>query len=272
MALTALSSTVGFLGAGNMATALVRGLVAGGLPPDRVTLLDVVHDKAAKLAAEVGAMSVESARALVERSDVVFVCVKPGVVPEVLAPLAELAERPLWISIAAGVPLARIEELLGGRARVVRAMPNTPALVRAGATGLSAGQLATSEDVALSRALLAAVGLTELIAEAQMDALTGLSGSGPAYVLLIIEALADGGVRAGLPRDAAQRLAAQTVLGAARLVLESGEHPATLKDAVASPGGTTIAGIEALEERGVRGALMHAVARATARARELGGR
>jgi pyrroline-5-carboxylate reductase len=190
----------------------------------------------------------------------------------VLATLDGDRARPLWISIAAGVTLDRLKAALSGQARIVRAMPNTPAQVHAGATAFCANGLAREEDRAAVRALFAAVGTVwEAPNEELLDAVTGLSGSGPAYVFVILEALADAGVRVGLPRDAAQQLAAQTVLGSAKLVLESGRHPAQLKDQVTSPGGTTIAGLEKLEAAGLRAALYEAVAAATARARELRG-
>jgi len=201
--------------------------------------------------------------------------VKPALVPRVLADLrASLGDglaKPLWISIAAGVSIARIESELPGGARVVRAMPNTPALVRAAATAYAANAAATAADRALTQALFECVGLAwEAPDESLLDAVTGLSGSGPAYVFVFLEALADAGVRVGLPREAAQRLATQTVLGAAQLARDTGIHPAQLKDRVTSPGGTTIAGLARLEAAGFRAALQGAVEAATRRSRELG--
>jgi pyrroline-5-carboxylate reductase len=179
-------------------------------------------------------------------------------------------EPQLIISIAAGVPTVKIETAFAKPVRVVRVMPNTPALVLAGAAGLCAGSRATSEDLDVARTLFDALGRTVVVSEALMDAVTGLSGSGPAYIFVLIEALADGGVKMGLAREAALTLAAQTVYGSAKLLLETGLHPAELKDRVASPAGTTIAGLQALEEQAFRGAIIGAVERATLRSRELG--
>lgn len=264
------NETVGFVGAGNMAGALVRGLVAAGLPPHRILVTDLDESKAGVLVGETGARRADSAIDVARDASVVILAVKPAAVSAVLESVKDVGHA-LWISVAAGVSTARLEAALGAEARVVRAMPNTPALVRSGATAICAGTRATEDDLALAEQLLGATGVVVRVPEGQMNAVTGLSGSGPAYVMLVIEALADGGVRAGLPRDVSLALATQTVLGSALLLKETGQHPAALKDSVTSPGGTTIAGIEELELRGVRGALMSAVARATARARELGG-
>jgi pyrroline-5-carboxylate reductase len=209
----------------------------------------------------------------VERSDLVVIAVKPSVVEPALRALSgrDLA-RPLWVSIAAGIPIAKLAALLPSGARIVRAMPNTPALAQAGATAIAAGPAARPEDREAAAALFETVGLCwEAQSESQLDAVTGLSGSGPAYVFVFLEALGDAGVRVGLPREAAYRLAFQTVLGAAKLAQESGRHPAALKDQVTSPGGTTIAGLERLEAGGFRAAVYEAVAAATRRSRELGG-
>lgn len=260
---------VGFVGSGNMASALVRSLVRAGFDPKKLCVTDLQRDLADGLARELGVAVAETAADLVAVSDVIVVAVKPKVVGELLSNLPVMARLPLWVSVAAGVPTERIEMSLGSGARVIRAMPNTPALVGAGATALCRGTHATTEDLTLAEALLGAGGLTVQVEESMMDAVTGLSGSGPAFVMMIIEGLADGGVRAGLPRAVAQRLAVQTVLGSARLVLETGKHPAELKDAVASPGGTTIAGIAALEEAGLRAGLIGAVMAATRRSKEL---
>jgi pyrroline-5-carboxylate reductase len=183
-----------------------------------------------------------------------------------------LGTNHLVVSIAAGVPIRSLESWVAPGTRVVRAMPNTAALARAGATAISRGTVASSADLDLARTLFDAVGKTVVLDESHLDAVTGLSGSGPAYVMLVIEALADGGVRVGLPRDVALLLAAQTVYGSAKLLLETGEHPARLKDMVTSPGGTTIAGLAALERGSVRSALMTAVEDATLRSAELGKR
>jgi len=266
---------IGFLGAGAMGEALAGGLLAAGVPAAKLRAADPEPARRAAveraLAIAVGADNA----ALVRESDVVVVAVKPGMVGRVLGALrkepgADLA-RPLWISIAAGVSLAKLAAELPTGARVVRAMPNTPALVRAGATAYAANAAATAADRAVAQALFESVGLAwEAPDEGLLDAVTGLSGSGPAYVFVFLEALADAGVRAGLPREAAHRLACQTVLGSARLALESGLHPGQLKDRVTSPGGTTIAGLARLEAGGLRAAVLDAVEAATRRSRELG--
>lgn len=195
---------------------------------------------------------------------------KPQMLPAVLSELGPTLGQALVISIVAGVMIRTIEEQTGDATRVVRAMPNTPALVREGMTALAPGVGVSNEDIRLVRTMFEAVGRVVLVEERMMDAVTGLSGSGPAYIFQAIEALADGGVMMGLPRQTAELLAAQTVLGSARLVLESGVHPAQLKDRVTSPGGTTIAGLHQLEQGGFRAALMAAVEAATMRSKELG--
>jgi pyrroline-5-carboxylate reductase len=205
---------------------------------------------------------------LARLADVLVLCVKPG---DALAALRALdCTGKLVISIVAGLTIAALEEAAGAGARVVRVMPNTPALVNKGAAGFSLGHDATLEDAAVAERIFGSVGNAFQVKEALLDSVTGLSGSGPAYVFLMIEALADGGVLMGLPRESALKLAAQTVAGAAELVLQTGEHPAVLRDMVTSPGGTTIAGIEALEKNGARSALISAVRAATERAREIG--
>ncbi|HSC86522.1 MAG TPA: pyrroline-5-carboxylate reductase [Polyangiaceae bacterium] len=267
--LASTAETLAFLGAGNMAAALARSLVRAGYAPSRIVLSDLDASKCAVLASELGVRVAPTTAEAVEQADVVFVAVKPAGVVPLLGDLAPRFGGKLLISVAAGVTTERLEGALGSGARVVRCMPNTPALVGAGATALCRGRHAGAEDLALAERLLGAGGLTALVDESMMDAVTGLSGSGPAFVMLVIEALADGGVRAGLPRAIAHRLAAQTVLGSAQLVLETGKHPGELKDSVTSPGGTTIAGIEALEQGGLRGTLMAAVRAAAERSREL---
>jgi pyrroline-5-carboxylate reductase len=201
----------------------------------------------------------------------VVLSVKPQAMNKLLQEIKPaLDQSKLVISIAAGVPIAAIERQVGHGVRIIRTMPNTPALVGAGATALSPGEHATEADLAQARALFEAVGMAVVVDEPLLDAVTGLSGSGPAYIFLIIEALSDGGVKAGLARDQAQELAAQTVLGSAKLLIETGEHPGRLKDQVTSPGGTAIAGLHTLEAGGLRTTLMDAVEAATQRSRELG--
>lgn len=267
--LAKLTKTVGFVGAGNMATALVRGLVQGGFPPLKLAVTDLDPTKSLALEAELGVRRLDTAALVAAESDVVLLSIKPQGICPLLRELKEYSSKCLWISIAAGVTTAKMEAELTEGARVVRVMPNTPALVGEGASGLSRGSHATLEDVLFAQVLLGSVGICEQVTEAMMDAVTGLSGSGPAYVMLVIEAMADGGVRAGLPRSVALRLAAQTVRGAATLLLQTQKHPGELKDMVTSPGGTTIAGVAALEEAGFRSALIAAVTAATERSREL---
>lgn len=266
---------IGFLGGGAMAEALAGGLVAAHVPPEHLAVSDPDAARRAVLAERFGLAVHADNAAVLAASDVVVIAVKPGLVDGVLRGAAaaqpQRAAHPLWISIAAGVPVARLEAALPRGARVVRAMPNTPALVGAGATAFCANAAAAPADRAIARALFETVGVAwEAPQEALLDAVTGLSGSGPAYVFVFLEALSDAGVRVGLPRDAASLLAVQTVLGAAKLARETGRHPATLKDQVTSPGGTTIAGLERLEAGGLRAAVYDAVAAATRRSKELG--
>jgi len=264
---------IGFIGCGAMARALCGGLIEAGVARSSLRGADPDADQRASFAEALGVETTPDNAKLTGDCDIVVLCVKPGLVTRVLGALPDGAERdtPLWISIAAGVRLGTLESALGPASRIVRVMPNTPALVREGASVLCPNARATETDRAAAQALFDAVGITwETSNEDLLDAVTGLSGSGPAYVFLFLEALGDAGVRQGLPRDAAYRLAFQTVLGAARLAIESGRHPAALKDQVTSPGGTTIAGLEQLEDAGVRAAVYRAVEAATRRSRELG--
>jgi pyrroline-5-carboxylate reductase len=264
---------VGFLGAGQMATALAGGWAAAGLLDlPRCRAADPYPDARTAFGTATGIETVPQNALVATVCDVLVLAVKPYAVADVLAEIKPALEpRHLVVSIAAGVTLAQLSAGLGEGVRVARVMPNTPCLVRASASGFAVPSTRNDHpDAILVGRLFAAVGTAVRVSESQLDAVTGLSGSGPAYVYVMIEALADGGVKAGLPRDVAQKLAAQTVLGAAKMVLETGRHPGALKDAVASPGGTTIAGLHALERAGVRAALMDAVEAATRRATELG--
>ncbi|RIL05653.1 MAG: pyrroline-5-carboxylate reductase [Proteobacteria bacterium] len=263
---------IGFLGAGAMGEALAGGLLAAGVARDHVQLADPDPDRRAEVSRRLGVETFADNAALVHESDVVVLAVKPGLLGRVLSEGGVASARPLWISIAAGVSIAKIAAALPEGARVVRAMPNTPALVRCGATAFVASANASAQDRALAQSLFECAGLAwEAPDESLLDAVTGLSGSGPAYVFVFLEALADAGVRVGLPRDAAQRFAIQTVLGSAQLARDSGAHPAQLKDRVTSPGGTTIAGLARLEANGFRAAVIDAVEAATRRSKELGG-
>lgn len=254
-----------------MATAILRSLIDRGVvAPGQVTVSDP-QETSRQAAERLGVNATTSNAEALEGAEVIFLAVKPGIVPLVLRESAErFTPAQLVVSIAAGVPLAAMEALLPAGVPVVRVMPNTPVLVGAGAAALCRGAAATEEHAALVRQVFEAGGICVEVTEAQIDAVTGLSGSGPAYVCLMIEALADGGVRMGLPRDVALQLATQTLLGGARWVQETGEHPAALKDRVATPGGTTIAGLAALEEAAVRSGLIKAVEAATRRSMELG--
>jgi pyrroline-5-carboxylate reductase len=263
---------VGFVGGGNMGEALIRGLLGAGLvPADLLAATDVRSERTTQLARQYGITAHADNVRLVRESDVVILAVKPQIMAAVLAEIAPaVTDRHLLISIAAGVATATIRAGLGREARIIRVMPNTPALVLQGAAAIARGPGLRADDLAVAEEVFGAVGRVVVLDEGQMDAVTGLSGSGPAYVAIAVEALADGGVRMGLDRATAMTLAAQTVLGAAQLLLETGMHPGSLKDMVSSPGGTTIAGIAALEEGGLRATLIRAVERATQRSRELG--
>jgi pyrroline-5-carboxylate reductase len=264
--------SIGFLGAGKMATALARGFISAGLiKPVSIRASDPAEAARAAFAKETGAKSAASNLEVVQSTNVLVLAVKPANVSPLLAEIrGNFTSAHLLISIAAGVPIARLEDGLEGSARVIRVMPNTPALVGLSASAFSLGKHATKADAALAHKLFAAVGIAFQLKESLLDAVTGLSGSGPAYVYLMIEALSDGGVAAGLSRDVATRLAAQTLLGAAKMVLETGLHPGALKDMVTSPGGTTIEGLHELEKGRVRGALINAVRAAADKSKKLG--
>jgi len=263
--------TYAFLGGGVMATAIMRSLLDSGLAsPQQVSVSEPQQARRETLAAA-GVRAVASNLEAAEGTDVLLLAVKPWIVPVVLDEISPtLDSTRLVISIAAGVTLAQMEARLPEKVPVIRVMPNTPIQVGAGAAAFCRGAHATEAHAEVARAVFSAGGRCVEVTEPQLDAVTGLSGSGPAYVCVIIEALADGGVRMGLPRDVALTLAAQTVLGTAKLVLETGDHPAVWKDRVATPGGTTIAGLAALEEAAVRSGLIKAVEAATRRATELG--
>lgn len=263
---------IGFLGAGQMATALAKGWLAAGLLDKARSLASDPYPAAReKFHTSTGVRSVASNAEVVEAANVLVLAVKPQTMNAVLDEVrSNLTDKHLVVSIAAGITLKHLAESLGTDTRLIRVMPNTPCLVGASAAGFAAGPAATHADGELVAKLFNAVGKAFALPEHLLDAVTGLSGSGPAFVYVLIEALADGGVRVGLPRDVALALAAQTVYGSAKMVLETGSHPAVLKDAVASPGGTTIAGLHALERAGFRAAAMDAVEAAAKRSTELG--
>jgi pyrroline-5-carboxylate reductase len=265
---------IGVVGGGKMGGALVEGMLSRGLlQAAALTVSDKDEKRRAELARAYGVGVTADNREAVRGADLVLLSVKPQNMAEVLAELkGEITPQALVVSIAAGIDTAFIEERLGKGARVIRVMPNMPALIGEGAAALALGAFARSEDLLFAKQIFAAVGITVEVKENLMDAVTGLSGSGPGYAFLIIEALADGGVRMGLARETALSLAAQTLLGAAKLCLKGEKHPAELRDMVASPGGTTLAGLKALEDGKLRATLMSAVEAATRRSAELGGR
>lgn len=255
-----------------MAEALVSGILKAQLaPPANISATDISASRLEhfqkSFQIHVGSDNAEEAK----RADVILLCVKPQVMDAVLSEIkGKLSQEQVLISVAAGYPLERIKKYIGEHISLVRAMPNTPAVIKEGVTALAGSSGLRTQHLQLAQSIFESVGKVVIVEESLMDAVTGLSGSGPAYVYLMIEALTDGGVRVGLPRAVAGILAAQTVLGAARMVLETGEHPALLKDRVTSPGGTTIAGLQQLEAGGLRASLMAAVEAATKRSSELG--
>jgi len=261
-----------FIGGGNMAEALLRGILAADrMRPDEILVTDVREERLAYLKSTYRIAASSDNAGAARQAETILLAVKPQVMTRALDDLkSAVGDSQLLISIAAGLSTTTIAAQFPHSVRVVRVMPNTPALVLEGVSALARGSHATTQDLETARQLFEAVGKVAVVDESLMDAVTGLSGSGPAYVFLIIEALADAGVKVGLPRDVAQALAAQTVRGAARMVLETGKHPGELKDMVASPGGTTIAGLHALEQGGVRAALINAVEVAARRSQELG--
>jgi pyrroline-5-carboxylate reductase len=262
---------LGFIGCGKMATALVGGVVeAGVFPAASIVVYDCYSAAAEALSKKTGVKIAASAADLAAGVDALVLAVKPIDALSALRETGNALQGKLVISIVAGLSLSRLEEAGGSETRFVRVMPNTPALIRQGAAAFARGGTATDADAELVQKILSAVGRAVQVKEALIDAVTGLSGSGPAFVYLVIEALADGGVLMGLPRDLALQLAAQTVAGSAAMVLNTGIHPAALKDQVTSPGGTTIAGVEVLETAAVRSAMINAVRAATERSRQLG--
>jgi pyrroline-5-carboxylate reductase len=262
---------IGFLGAGQMATALAVGWKKADLLDAGCLAADPSDAARNAFTSKTGVQATSHNVDVAQECEVLLLAVKPMMMNAVLAELKpHITPQHLVISIAAGVSLNQLAAGLPSGTRIARVMPNTPALVGASATGYALNHAATTLDEVMVGELFGSVGVAMPVMEHQLDAVTGLSGSGPAYVFVMMEALADGGVRMGLPRDTALSLAAQTVLGAATMLLQTGQHPAQLKDTVASPGGTTIAGLHALEQAGFRAALMDAVQAATERARELG--
>jgi pyrroline-5-carboxylate reductase len=267
------NKTIAFIGAGNMGGALIQALLkAGTVTKDQLIATDVAPGRAEYFTKSFGIQAHGDNAAAVDAADVVFLAIKPQQMSEVLAGFkSQIASSKLVISIAAGVTTARIERELGGRTRVVRVMPNTPALVGAGAAAVAKGAYATDDDLEMAETILGAVGICVRVEEKFIDAVTALSGSGPAYVFYVTEAMIKAGVAAGLSEDLAKKLAIQTVYGAAKLLVESGEEPESLRHKVTSPGGTTEAALKVMSERKLVQIFAEAMLAAEKRSRELSG-
>jgi pyrroline-5-carboxylate reductase len=265
---------VGLIGCGKMGQALALGAIrSGSLEAENLHVFDPIPAAVDQLLSDTSAHASPALSSLISACEVLLLCVKPGDIQTVLEQVADSeksANDLLILSIAAGVTISQMESLVAGKARIIRAMPNTPALVGEGAAAYSLGSQANDEDATFAKSLLGSVGTVHEVKESLMDAVTGISGSGPAYVFTFIEALADGALLEGIPRDQALALATQTVLGAATLVRDSGSLPAELRDRVTSPGGTTISGLAALETGAFRSTIINAVSSATRRSKELG--
>jgi len=263
---------VGFLGAGNMGEALIHGLLHGHLcKPEQIFCSDVRAERLKIIREKYGVRGTIHNTEVVKQSDIIILAVKPQIMKPVIEEVAKYLDiKKLIISIAAGVPLGAIESCAGKELKLIRVMPNICVSVREGVSAISAGRHAQKEDLMVAKTIFDSVGKSIFLEESLLDAVTGLSGSGPAYIFLIVDALADAGVKVGLSRDDALLLASQTVLGAAKMLIETGEHPGKLKDMVTSPGGTAIAGLHTLEQGGVRTTLINAVEVATQRSRALG--
>lgn len=265
------SKKIGFIGTGKMGEALIKGILHSRLvPPSNIYASDLDYVKLQLMEKDYGIIACEDNCDTVEKSDIIIIAVKPNIVPVVLEEIKESLKNRLIISIAAGVSIDTYENALPAGTKVVRVMPNIAATVKEAVSSICLGTAVSREDTDVAVDVFNAIGRTIILPEHLMDAVTGLSGSGPAYIFMIIEALADGGVHEGLDRKTARLLAAQTVLGAAKMVLDDGTHTADLKDMVTSPGGTTIRGIRVMEQYGVRVAMMNAVIAASERSRELG--
>jgi pyrroline-5-carboxylate reductase len=262
---------IAFMGGGNMAEALIKGLIAAGTARhEQILVTDISADRLEHLRQTYGIIVQKSNPEAAREAGIIILSVKPQVIEKVLGELAPIVDdKKLVISIAAGIAIAKMEKVLKDGSRIVRVMPNTPALVLAGAAAIAGGKSTTTDDLGLVQRIFNSVGRSVVVEEKLMDAVTGLSGSGPAYVFMIIDALSDAGVKTGLPRQLALELAAQTVYGAAKMVLETKEHPVKLRDMVTSPGGTTIEGLHALEKGKLRATIINAVEAATERSKEL---
>lgn len=267
-----LKEKIGIIGAGKIGSAVIRGILSNGLVGKNQVMASAPRESTRKALSQGTGIKVTSDNgAVCEFADIVILSVKPPQVPSVLGGIAkQLGKTKLLVSVAAGVPIAKMEACLEKDARVIRVMTNVPCVVGAAASGYALGSHITSADLERVKSILESVGIALPLEEKHLDAVTALSGSGPAYVFLFIESLADGGVQVGLSREVALKLALQTVYGSAKLALESGKHIAQRRDEITSPGGTTIAGLYALEKGGMRGTVMEAILKATERSRALG--
>ncbi|MCU7357643.1 pyrroline-5-carboxylate reductase [Enterococcus dispar] len=265
-------ATIGFYGAGNMGQAMLAGLLQAEIyPPDAIFVYDAYKPSLEKISGNFGVKTLTDSDELIQKSDIIIFAVKPNILLEVLPQVAKVIKKEqLVVSIAAGITIDALVDCLGETQKILRVMPNTPALVGEAMSAVAANAVVTSEEIAQVLAIFRSFGKAEVVPEKMMDCVTGLSGSGPAFVYLFIEALADGAVFEGMSREMAYEFAAQTVLGAAKMVIETNEHPGVLKDRVTSPGGTTIAGVKVLETEGLRAAAMAAVSAATQKSRQLG--
>jgi pyrroline-5-carboxylate reductase len=262
---------VGFIGSGNMGTALVKGIIESGtVPAENVYIFDVDKDKMAALSSNTGAITIDSSIALVEVCDIIILAVKPNVIKIALEPCKEKFKGKILASIAVGIPISFYKSIIGEDKKVVRVMPNTPALVGEGMTLLTYGKEITADESKQVTKLFESTGKVEFLEEKLMSEVTALTSSSPAYVFMFIEAMADAAVLSGIPRNLAYKLAAQAVLGSAKMVLETGKHPGELKDMVCSPAGTTIEAVSSLEKNGFRYAVIEAMNECTKKAREIG--
>jgi len=267
-----LTKKLGILGTGNMGSALIRGICSKHLiAPENVFIFDVDEGKTVPLQNQYGIQLAKDESDLISKVDICIIALKPQVIPDVLAKITSIIRsNQTIISIAAGITISVLKKLIGKGGPIIRVMPNTPGMIGAGISAFCSEAPLSQEIKKSTELILGALGETVEVNEKLMDVITGLSGSGPAYMFLIIDALADGGVKMGLPKPLALKLATQTMLGSAKMVIELNKHPAELKDMVTSPGGTTIAGLHALELGKVRASLMNAVEAATLRSRDIG--
>lgn len=263
---------IAFIGSGNMGEALIKGITGASVFKNKnIIVTDIRKERLEHIKGLYKVNTTTDNRYAVKKSDIILLAVKPQIISKVVKEIGDLIDRgKLIITIAAGITISSIQDNLKKKGKIIRVMPNTPAIVQEGVSAIACGDDILKKDIEITKRIFNAVGRTVIVDESMMDAVTGLSGSGPAYIFLIIESLTDAGVKMGLPRDISRLLSIQTILGAAKLAMESGEHPGKLKDMVTSPGGTTIAGLHALEKGGLRSALMSAVEAATKRSEELG--